>query len=263
MQKKYPALRRPEQGIALFTIIIFVLLTMLMALWASRTAIFNELLVSNDANYQRAYEAAQALIQDAELDIRGEQADGKKYCVPTSDPAVCRAGINPVTDKPFTRFPSEEMEVGPLLSELGNPAIFPLGCKHGICTKQLGKQDFWNNNDSQQGPTLEQMTAQDIGARYGQYTGAAKDDLSKLSGANPQGNPILAETDAGKGGWYWIEVLPYDPGAGNSSLITNGSNNLAMNLKPNVVYRITALAYGHRNTMVVLQQTYARQVSRD
>lgn len=44
--------------------------------WASRTSLFNEMLVGNDADYQRAFEAAQALIQDAELDIRGENADG-------------------------------------------------------------------------------------------------------------------------------------------------------------------------------------------
>ena len=35
---------------------------------------------------------------------------------------------------------------------------------------------------------------------------------------------------------------------------------LRLRLSPNVVYRITALAYGQRSTtMVVLQQTYAQQ----
>ena len=255
MQKKYTIARQREQGIALFTIIIFVLLTMLVALWASRTAIFNELLVGNDVNYQRAYEAAQSLIQDAELDIRGETADGKNYCTATApspaDPAnrhnvICRLGTD------IAKFPSEEMEVGPMLSSLDN--MLPLRCKDGICGKQVGKQDFWNNQDEAQGPTLNQMTAATIGARYGEYTGAPKGATS---------NPILAETDSQKGGWYWVEVMPYDPSAGNSGLLTNGSSNLAMHLKPNVVYRITALAYGKKNTMVVLQQTYARQVSKD
>jgi Tfp pilus assembly protein PilX len=37
-----------------------------------RTSLFNELIVGNDADYQRAFEAAQAILQDAELDIRGE-----------------------------------------------------------------------------------------------------------------------------------------------------------------------------------------------
>ena len=41
-------------------------------------------------------------------------------------------------------------------------------------------------------------------------------------------------------------------------------NLLNLNLKPNVVYRITALAYGRKSsTMAVLQQTYVRQVRKD
>lgn len=65
-----------QRGAALFVVIVFVMLSMLLALWASRTSLFNEMLVGNDADYQRAFEAAQALLQDAELDIRGENADG-------------------------------------------------------------------------------------------------------------------------------------------------------------------------------------------
>ena len=42
---------------------------------------------------------------------------------------------------------------------------------------------------------------------------------------------------------------------------TNWLNLLRLNLEPNVVYRITALAYGRKpGTMAVLQQTYVRQV---
>ena len=68
--------KKNQQGIALFVVIILVMLSMLLALWASRTSLFGEMLVGNDADYQRAFEAAQSLIQDAELDIRGEKADG-------------------------------------------------------------------------------------------------------------------------------------------------------------------------------------------
>ena len=57
MHKPYPAQQR---GVALFIVIIFVMLSMLLALWASRTAWFNEMIVGNDADYQRAFEAAQA-----------------------------------------------------------------------------------------------------------------------------------------------------------------------------------------------------------
>ena len=68
-----------QRGIALFVVIIFVMLSMLLALWASRTAIFNEMVVGNDADYQRAFEAAQSLIQDAELDIQRFEDNTQHY----------------------------------------------------------------------------------------------------------------------------------------------------------------------------------------
>ena len=69
-----PKRQKYQHGVALFVVIVIVMLSMLLALWASRTSWFGEMLVGNDADYQRAFEAAQAMIQDAELDIRGEQS---------------------------------------------------------------------------------------------------------------------------------------------------------------------------------------------
>jgi type IV pilus assembly protein PilX len=189
-----------------------------------------------------AYEAAQALLQDAELDIRGEQSNGAE-CSGSGD--VCR---KTTADK----IPLEAQDVTPLLGQL---EAQPTRCRNGLCAKRTGKQDFWNNSDESQGPTLAQMTASTVGARYGQYTGAAKGSSSQPA------NPILTDTgSANRGGWYWMEVLPYQDNK-NSSLIMGGPHNLLpLNLKPFVVYRVTALAYGRKpNTMVVLQQTYAQQ----
>ena len=105
------------------------------------------------------------------------------------------------------------------------------------------------------------------GARYGQFTGALSKNASDDDAPH---NAILAERDADdRGGWYWIEVMPYDESSKNSGLIVGAggaatANLLNLNLKPNVVYRITALAYGRKgNTMAVLQQTYARQFVKD
>ncbi|MBP9931675.1 MAG: pilus assembly protein, partial [Rhodoferax sp.] len=99
-----------------------------------------------------------------------------------------------------------------------------------------------------------------VGARYGQYTGALPGN------ATSPANPILADTSAAnRGGWYWIELLPYDESSKNTGLIVGGpSNLLPLNIKPNVVYRITALAFGRKpGTMAVLQQTYARQIRKN
>lgn len=239
-----------QQGVALFVVIVFVMLSMLLALWASRTSLFNELVVGNDADYQRAFEAAQSLLQDAELDIRSEGPDGNP-CVD----ANCRDNI-PAAFK----IPLDRQEVTPLLADLDQQAT---KCRDGLCAKRAGRQDFWNATSTTPlaagEANLTDMTQPNVGARYGQYSGAKAGDSS-----NPA-NPILADTSANnRGGWYWIEVLPYDEASKNSGLIVGGTNTnnfLRLNLKPNVAYRITALAYGRKpGTMAVLQQTYVRQV---
>ena len=246
-----------QRGVALFVVIVFVMLSMLLALWASRTSLFNEMLVGNDADYQRAFEAAQALLQDAELDIRGENADGS-FCTA----ANCREKI---ADAP--KIPLEAQEVTPLLAELDTKTT-TAKCSYGLCTKRLGRQDFWNKKDNtglEAGEfSLLQMATANVGARYGQFSGATLGDSSKPA------NPILADRSAAnRGGWYWIEVMRYDESSKNSGLIVGGSgaaanNLLTLNLKPNVVYRITAVAYGRKgSTMAVLQQTYARQTTKD
>jgi type IV pilus assembly protein PilX len=256
--------KRPKQrGVALFIVIVFVMLSMLLALWASRTSLFNELLVGNDADYQRAFEAAQALLQDAELDIRRENADGSA-CITLAPPnnARCRDLIGAAP-----KIPVVSSEARQLLDDLD---LQPTKCNRGLCTKRLGRQDFWNyTNATTPAPTglqpgevkLDDMTQPNVGARYGEFTGATVG-----SSSNPA-NPILTDTSANnRGGWYWIEVLPYDESSKSKGLIVNpaaaiADNLLKLNLVPNVVYRITAVAYGRKpGTMAVLQQTYARQV---
>lgn len=254
--------KQHQRGVALYVVVVFALLSMLLALWASRTALFNELLVGNDADYQRAFEAAQALLQDAELDIRGENTDGTA-CVN----ANCRnkqAGA--------TQIPAETQDVTKLLTTLDNQAT---KCLHGLCTKRTGRQDFWNYTaKTSPAPTdlaagevkLEEMTKQGIGARFGQYTGAVR------GSADSSANPLLewtATSPDSAGGWYWIEVIPYDQSSNYSGVIikenaAETSEKLSLNLAPNVVYRVTALAYGRKpGTMAVLQQTYARQIAKD
>lgn len=250
-------LRPRQRGVALFVVIVFVMLSMLLALWASRTSLFNEMVVGNDADYQRAFEAAQALLQDAELDIRREFANGSPCTA-----ATCRDLIG-AADK----IPVDAQEVTPLLASLDTQTT---KCRTGLCTKRTGRQDFWNYTsatnpvpaDLKAGEVkLEDMTQPGIGARYGQYTGAIRGTTTS------QANPILqwdAATPNNQGGWYWIELLRYDDS--NSSVIIDPSKPdvLRLNLSPNVAYRITAVAYGRKpNTMAVLQQTYVRQLRKN
>lgn len=231
---------KSQKGMTLYVVIVLVLLSMLLALWAARSALFGEVVVGNDADYRRTFEAAQAMLQDAELDIRGAQPSGSS-CVP--DPAkgdVCRRSTS-------VFFDIETKDLEKTLSDIETQK--PIAkCYKGICQKRAGPQDFWNDATA-----LSAMTAQDVGAFYGQFTGAD---------AATTANPILSSSPKIRA-WYWVEVLPYvDP---NVSLLANmppGSNveRLAPSRKKPWVYRITALAQGNKpGTMVVLQSTLSLQ----
>lgn len=226
-----------QHGIALFVVIVFVLLSMLLALWAARSSWFNEILLGNDADYQRTFEAAQAMLQDAEFDIRGTKADGSS-CISNDKPDVCRKETS-------VYFDIETKDLESVLSTIAaqNSTV---KCYKGICQKRADPQDFWNDAS-----TLSSMIAEDVGARYGQFTGAMTS------------NEILSTSDAGKGAWYWVEMLPYvDANVALMSGLDPNSNveRFAPARKKLVVYRITALARGLKpNTEVVLQSTLSIQ----
>ncbi len=245
-----PAVAVRQRGVALFVVIVFVMLSMLLALWASRTSLFNEMVVGNDADYQRAFEAAQALLQDAELDIRGEMADGNLCSGPP-----CRAYSSAL------QFPGDTNEINPLISVLEAKTT---RCQDGLCARRVGRQDFWNyttgttikpaaNTALGEVPLSDLMP---VGARYGQFTGA------QLGSTTAPANPILRDPDAGR---YWIEIMRYSDTAKSANLIVDTSTSqLPLNLDVYVVFRITALAIGRKpGTTVVLQETYARQRTKD
>jgi type IV pilus assembly protein PilX len=231
-----------QRGIALLVVMLVVLLSSLLALWAFRTSLVNETIVGNDADYQRAFEAAQAMVQDAELDIRGERSDGAA-CVSTADAKVCRRGST-------MAFIEETRQLGNLLGALDAETT---RCRDGICQKRTGAQDFWAT-DAMLTPMMGSA------ARYGEYTGARLPGDSKA-----KANPLLAwnNSDArdAASAWYWVEVMPYDSSPAG---LLAGRDKLDLNLNPNVVYRITAIARGLKpRTQVVLQSTLARQKLRN
>lgn len=234
-----------QKGAALYVVLITILLAMLISVWAARSAFFGEMTVSNNADYQRALEAAEALVQDAEFDITGSAAG---TCIKiTASPKVCRTGST-------QKLPIEGKDTIPLLNALNTPTT---KCIDALCAKRTLVQDWWNDP-----ATFNAMQA--VGARYGEYTGAqAKNDSNGAIS-----NPILANTSSGRGGWYWIEILPYNQNAENSSLITGTTTNsggqtvttgagdsiLSVNAEVPVIYRITAIANGLRsNTRAIVQ----------
>lgn len=240
-----------QRGVALFVVLVLVMLSMLLALWASRSALFNQMVISNDADYQRAFAAAQAMLQDAELDMLRVKPNGDLCTKIPGKPKICRASgvLYP---------PQGSEEVGPLIATLSG--IDDTQCKDGLCAKRGTDpdhrgQDFWNNAD-----LMKEMQKEGVGARYGEYTGAVHG--TNTAELNATSSAILNQTGNGSvGAWYWIEVLPYSDAAESGSLVVGSpSNLLPLSANPLVVYRVTAIAYGRKQgTRVVLQQTFVPQ----
>lgn len=164
-----------QQGVSLLVVMVMMLLSSLLVLGGSRVSLMSEFLAGNDTDYQRAFEAAQILIRDAELDI--QNAPGNLRSSPFSK-----------TDSGLIQDLIDEANAA------GTPA-----CANGVCVdlSDLTRGDpttsFWTS------PTrLASMTAR--GATYGQFTAAP------ISGTNQ--NPILAASNPSRG-WYWIEILKY------------------------------------------------------
>ncbi|RYF84279.1 MAG: pilus assembly protein [Comamonadaceae bacterium] len=233
-----------QRGIALVIVVVLVLVSALLALWGFRSTALNEAVVGNDADYLRAFEAAQALIQDAELDISGKRPDGKD-CIPEpTNPKICRQ--TQLTSGMW--FIDEQQLLGGLINHLSGKSP---PCEEGICLKRSGNQDFWNDKT-----VLDTMIATGVAARYGQYTGATTGNAS---------NPILANQNDGEGGWYWVEIMSYEgEGVGGDVVKSDSSKKLTLNLNPSLVYRITAVARGRKpGTQVVLQSTFAQRKTAD
>lgn len=208
--KRLCAPKGQQQGMALYVVMVLVLLSVILGLWASRTAIFSEMVTGNDADYQRAYQAAQAMVQDAKDDIYlNLYATGQ---------AQSRNGTTTV------QYPAEQTHFIEWANALASETTL---CKDGICLRRTGPQNFWEDDT-----TLASMLA--VGARYGQYSGTPPTQRS---------NPILGFTAQNKGAWYWVEPFPYQGSdAGNATALVQGA--VSTNIETDMLYRITAIAFG-------------------
>lgn len=221
-------LRPRQDGIALFVVLVMVLLTTLLVLGSSRIALINEMATGNDSDHQRTLEAAQAMLRDAELDIRGEGPDGS----PCTGTACRHRGLLDVAGGRVF-YPSDAGELLDLQAALG--AVSP-SCAAGICIPDPVRAQFWTDKAA-----LAEMKK--VAAAFGAYTGAEATD---------SGNPLLS-SGAAQRAWYWVELLPYDMAAATGGGLAEA---LAPDSETPYVYRITAIAQGLKAaTQTVLQTT--------
>lgn len=223
----WPNRLRSQSGVALYVVSVALMLGMLLALWASRTSWLLEMVTGNEADYHRAFEAAQAMMEDAQYDIALHlQAPLELH--------TSRSSHTPA-------FPHSSAQWATWVQHMSlTPAPH---CVHGLCLRRIEGENFWENEQE-----LSSMLAS--GARYGSY-----------SGKHVAANPLLATQATDKGAWYWIEpmLMPAMTATQTQTQDTDSPQSLANTA---VAFRITALAFGIKgndtatgraSTMAVLQ----------
>jgi type IV pilus assembly protein PilX len=245
--------RRSHRGLALPTIVVLLLLCAIAVAAAFRLGHLSELIVGNSSDYARTRAAADALMRDAEMDIRGSlpsyefiQANGMPGypCRPQSPGSgIPKAGfigcrtpglsMAAPTNPWFPYNWDEFLQVTDLVS-----AANAQGCMQGICRPQGT-------------PIAENWQAlRAHGVTYGQFTRV------DLNAPGVAGNPVLSASGANARAWYWIEVFKYEAG------LTPPTNRAppAKGFVP--LYRITVVATGLRaGTQVVLTQWFSPMVA--
>jgi len=247
-----------QSGVTLIAVLALLLMSLVAVMGAIRVANLNESLLSSSADYNRTYAAAEAMMNDAEMDIRGRrppfttrQADGS-YGFPcrsssatgtTTSPCFlgCRQIYDPILSACAVPVPSTKPfipEGGPDFDEVDRRVAANTNakfsatrrCMEGICIP-LNTTDLANieNNLADMSP---------LGATYGQFTRAntAYDTAPGVSG-----NPILTANPSRA--WYWIEVFRYQKGICGSIGNCTSNINAPDALQP-YIFRITVVAQG-------------------
>lgn len=243
MKTEFSLRKHDQQGISLIMVLLVMVLVTLTALSASRSSYFNESVTGNEADYNRALAAAEALIRDAQLDIQGMSRDGVA-CNLGANFEGCRpnASGTPTAAEPY--YPSN-IQTGTVDSAALQVALANK-CVKGICAPNPWPANALPANFWLTPATLQSYVngPNNSAATYGQFTGA-------LPGAT--GNPILIANNPAKA-WYWVELIDF--AVINCVAQPNQCINRPIAKMP-FVYRITAVAQGQRpNTMAVIQTYY-------
>lgn len=161
-----------QKGFALFAALIFMAGLTVLAVTVLRSSTLGERIAGNDIDRVRAYQAAEATLRDAQLDLQHVDLNGA-VCV---DVAPCRS---------MNSYPNKDEGVTNL----------SVGCDSGMCFIPLAAMQA----AGAAGPWDSTNPLNVNFAQYGQFTGANWIQLSLSIGVGVQ----LANRPR-----YWIEIIP-------------------------------------------------------
>ncbi len=180
------ASRRRQSGAVVVVVLVMMLLAVLTALGTSRTQWLSERIVGSESDFQRAFAAAEAVLRDAELDIRGLRGDGITPCHALAAQTGCRTAA--AGTPYFPQSLADYETVAGIVSASGQP------CVAGICTPA----DPAVMSTAYLKSSVSTLTLPGVAATYGQFTSGT---------SSSAGNPLLSL--ATPRAWYWVEVYRF------------------------------------------------------
>jgi type IV pilus assembly protein PilX len=165
-----------QRGFALFAALLFLIVLTVLAVTVLRSSTVGERIAGNDLDRARAYQAAEATIRDAQLDVMSLRSDGLTNAPPLARPA------------------SEIFN-----EDAGGFTDVPPGCNKGYCFFT------W---DEYQAATPPRPWKTAIGplqfAEYGQFTGGKLERLNAQFNTAVGGTAPVARSRTPR---YWVEAF--------------------------------------------------------
>jgi Tfp pilus assembly protein PilX len=213
-----------QQGLALPTVMVMLMLASVGALLAWRQLWVNEVLLKTEADQLRTQHKAEAVLPLVVQDIVGSaNAVGSGGTVDPSVPLSLRHSAGDSTQT-HVFFPSSLAERDLLRQRLGSEA-----CRSGICAltpPKTEKDDLFSKASSWKGMTALAMPVNATDTPYGAGTA-----------------------------WYWVDVQPDSIQSAVTATTTS---------PPPFIYRITVLAHGVLpSSSTVLQTLWTRASTSD
>ena len=239
---------RRQRGISMFVVLMVVLLALVLVLGGLSAGSLNEALVGNQSDAQRAYGAAQALLDTAQRDILlnglGCDAIGLNA---SGGNANFKAGTPPVSAKCTLRFPRNTDDYNEMA---GGSAPGRGHCASGVCISSSPADPLFEGDTIDSGNNAQQW---DNGAGYDNSAITVLDGsgATAYGGTAKVGSVFLSEAIQGR---YWVEIFPYNT---NSVAIEGVGNAPVPSAAYPFIFRITAKARGLKDgTTAVLRSYY-------
>jgi type IV pilus assembly protein PilX len=251
---QFPLGRHRQRGVSLFIVMVILLLSLLIVLGALAAASLNESIVGNQSDAQRAYGAAEALLDAARLDI----LFNGRYCV-ASGQGLQGTNSNFPGATCISRYPSDMNGTLPPIAMDSCSSQYPY---MGICLSQSPSDKLFNTGNIDQKMAVQDKNSSPTAQMWQNGT------LNGVSYNNPyikavqgdavySGNTSLTAKNEGVGGVYWVEVFPAGPTAmaPNPNLLTLNVPPLPDSKYP-YIFRITAMARGLKSNTISLLRVY-------